>query len=306
MNSIPISVVMATYNGVYFLQEQIESILQQTIQPNEIIICDDGSTDGTKEILKSYATKGLIQFYENDTTLGVVDNFKKGVLLAKAANYIAFSDQDDIWMPHKLETLQKALSQLEQEEQSENLPCIVYSDLILMDERRNILNKSFWNELYHDVHEHCLHTLLFGNFVTGCSVMMNAASRSYFVNTPKAILHDVWLAFVGNAIGKIKAISTPLMYYRQHAQNQNYQLGNSKKTKSSLRWLRFKMLLFKNDYLQNEYFIAKTFLNIYAHEIEAPRKKVINYFLATKNMPHFIKEVMLKVYFFGRWKQSSK
>jgi glycosyltransferase involved in cell wall biosynthesis len=302
MNSIPISVVMATYNGVYFLQEQIESILQQTIQPSEIIICDDVSTDGTKEILKSYATKGLIQFYENDTTLGVVDNFKKAVLLAKAGNYIAFSDQDDIWMPHKLETLEKALTQLEQEEQSKNLPCIVYSDLILIDEKRNVINKSFWNELYHDVHEHCLPTLLFGNFVTGCSVMMNAASRSYFLNTPKAILHDVWLAFVGNAIGKIKAISTPLMYYRQHAQNQNYQLGNSKKTKSSLRWLRFKMLLFKNDYLQNEYFIAKTFLSIYAHEIEAPQKKEIKYFLATKKMPHFIKEIMLKVYFFGRWK----
>ena len=53
MNSIPISVVMATYNGANFLQEQIESILQQTLQPSEIIICDDGSIDGTKEILKS-------------------------------------------------------------------------------------------------------------------------------------------------------------------------------------------------------------------------------------------------------------
>jgi glycosyltransferase involved in cell wall biosynthesis len=303
INSIPISVVVATYNGAYYLQEQIESILQQTLQPYEIIVCDDGSTDGTKEILKFYATKGLIQFHENDTTLGVVDNFKKGVLLAKAGNYVAFSDQDDIWMPYKLETLHKELTLLEHKEQNESLPCIVYSDLILIDEKRNVLNNSFWNELYHDVHEHCLSTLLFGNFVTGCSVMMNAASRSYLLNTPKEILHDVWLAFVGNAIGKIKAIPTPLMYYRQHAQNQNYQSGNSKKTKASLRWLRFKMLFTKNNYLKNEYFIAKTFLNIYEHEIEAPKKRVINNFLASKNMPHFIKEIMLKVYFFGRWKK---
>jgi glycosyltransferase involved in cell wall biosynthesis len=303
INSIPISVVVATYNGAYYLQEQIESILQQTLQPYEIIVCDDGSTDGTKEILKSYATKGLIQFHENETTLGVVDNFKKGVLLAKAGNYVAFSDQDDIWMPYKLETLHKELTLLEHKEQNESLPCIVYSDLILIDEKRNVLNNSFWNELYHDVHEHCLSTLLFGNFVTGCSVMMNAASRSYLLNTPKEILHDVWLAFVGNAIGKIKAIPTPLMYYRQHAQNQNYQSGNSKKTKASLRCLRFKMLFTKNNYLKNEYFIAKTFLNIYEHEIEAPKKRVINNFIATKNMPHFIKEIMLKIYFFGRWKK---
>jgi hypothetical protein len=63
------------------------------------------------------------------------------------------------------------------------------------------------------------------------------------------------------------------------------------------------MLLSKNNYLQNEYFIAKTFLTIYEHEIEAPRKKSIKYFIATKNMPHLIKEIMLKVYFFGHWKK---
>ena len=61
------------------------------------------------------------------------------------------------------------------------------------------------------------------------------------------------------------------------------------------------MLLFKNNYLQNEYFIAKTFLTIYEREVKAPKKKIIKYFLATKNMPHFMKEIMLKVYFFGHW-----
>jgi len=206
-------------------------------------------------------------------------------------------------MPHKLITLQKELTLLEQKEQSENFPCIVYSDLILVDEKKNIINESFWNELYHDVHEHCLPTLLFGNFVTGCSVMINSATKKYFISTPSNILHDVWLAFVGNAIGKIKAIPTPLLYYRQHAHNQNYQLGNSKKTKASLRWIRFKMLLSKNNYLQNEYFIAKSFLSVYENKIGSPRKKVIKNFLATENLPHFIKEIMLKIYFFGRWKK---
>lgn len=303
MNSTPISVVMATYNGVQYLQEQIESILHQTIPPHEIIICDDASDDGTQEILKAYERKGVIQYYANETRLGVVENFKKGVALAKDGNYIALSDQDDIWMPHKLVTLQEALSKLEQKESQLNKPCIVYSDLILVDKNKNVLNQSFWNELYHDVHEHCLHTLLFGNFVTGCTVMMNTATKPYLFSTPNEILHDVWLGFVGNTIGNIQGIPNPLMFYRQHAQNQNYQQGNIKQTKSQLRWLRFKMLFTKNNYLQQEYFIATSFVEKYQTIIAPSQLKIIRRFLATKNRPHFVKEIALKIYFWGRWEK---
>jgi len=305
MNTTLISVVMATCNGLQYLQEQIESILQQTLQPVEIIICDDASDDGTQEILKAYEKKGLIKYYANETRLGVIGNFKKGVALAQEGNYIALSDQDDIWMPHKLATLHEALFKLENKELKLGKPCIVYSDLILVDENKNELNKSFWNELYHDVHEHCLPTLLFGNFVTGCSVMMNSATKQYFFSTPNQILHDVWLAFVGNTIGSIKAIPTPLMYYRQHAQNQNYQQGKTKQTKSHLRWLRFKMLFTKNNYLQQEYFIAKSFADNYETIIEPIQLKIIRRFLATKSKPHFVKEIVLKIYFRGRWNKTA-
>ena len=301
MNSVPISVVMATFNGVQYLQEQIESILQQTISPAEIIVCDDGSVDGTIALLEAYQQEGKLKYYENETTLGVVENFKKAVSLTREGNYIALSDQDDIWMPNKLEVLYNALAELEESQQEQSIPSIVYSDLILVNEHKNIINNSFWNELYHDKHEHCLHTLLFGNFVTGCSVMMNSATKKYFLAIPPTILHDVWLAFVGNTIGNIKAIPQPLLYYRQHANNQNYQQGNTKQTKAQLRWLRFKMLFIKNNYLQQEYFIAKTFLAKYETIIPAAKRKTIRRFLATQKMPHLIKEIALKIYFSGRW-----
>jgi hypothetical protein len=115
-------------------------------------------------------------------------------------------------------------------------------------------------------------------------------------------MHDVWLAFVGNTIGKIKAIPHPLLYYRQHAHNQNYHEGNTKQTKTQLRWLRFTMLFTKNKYLQQEYFIAKTFLVKYANSIPLAKQKIISRFLLTQKMPHFIKEIALKIYFSGRWK----
>ena len=302
MNSKPISIAMATYNGERYLQEQIESILHQTVQPAEIIVCDDGSLDGTIAILESYKQQGKLKYFINETTIGVVENFKKAVSLTSEGNYIALSDQDDIWLPHKLATLQTELVALEQTQQEAPIACIVYSDLILVNDKKNILNSSFWNELYHDTHEHCLHTLLFGNFVTGCTIMMNAATKKYFEAIPPSIMHDVWLAFVGNTIGKIKAIPQPLLYYRQHAHNQNYHEGNTKQTKTQLRWLRFTMLFTKNKYLQQEYFIAKTFLIKYANSIPLVKQKVISRFLLTQKMPHFIKEIALKIYFSGRWK----
>lgn len=302
MNSVPISVVMATYNGMPYLQEQIESILQQTMLPAEIIVCDDGSVDGTIALLEAYQQVGKLKLYKNETTLGVVENFKKAVSLTTEGNYIALSDQDDIWMPNKLALLHNALTELEQSQQDKEVPCIVYSDLILVNEQKQILNNSFWNELYHDKHEHCLHTLLFGNFVTGCSVMMNSATKKYFSAIPLTILHDVWLAFLGNTIGNIKAIPRPLLYYRQHAHNQNYQQGNTKQSKAQLRWLRFKMLFTKNNYLQQEYFIAQTFLAKYETIISPAKRKIIQGFLATQKMPHLIKEIALKIYFSGRWK----
>jgi hypothetical protein len=258
--------------------------------------------DGTIAILESYKQQGKLKYFINETTIGVVENFKKAVSLTSEGNYIALSDQDDIWLPHKLATLQTELVALEQTQQESPIACIVYSDLILVNDKKNILNISFWNELYHDTHEHCLHTLLFGNFVTGCTIMMNAATKKYFEAIPPSIMHDVWLAFVGNTIGKIKAIPHPLLYYRQHAHNQNYHEGNTKQTKTQLRWLRFTMLFTKNKYLQQEYFIAKTFLVKYANSIPLAKQKIISRFLLTQKMPHFIKEIALKIYFSGRWK----
>ena len=302
MINTPISVVMATYNGVHFLQEQIESILQQSMPPFEIIICDDGSIDGTIEILKDYAAKGLIQYYANDKRLGVVANFKKGVKQACDGNYIALCDQDDIWMPHKLETLQNAINKLEQNTIGINTPCIAYSDIVLIDEQKNVLNHSFWNELNHDVHEHCLKTLLFGNFVTGCSIMFNQSTKIHFKNIPELILHDVWLAFVGNTIGKIKAIDEPLLLYRQHEHNVNYNKGKRKDLKWQARFKRLKKLFTKNTYLTEEYFIAKSFLHSYQEQLTNKDKNVIKLFLITQHLPYLFKEIALKIFFWGKWK----
>ena len=105
INKPLVSVVMATYNGERFIAEQLESILTQTYSNLEIIIVDDRSTDQSYTILESYAAKDTrIRLFRNEQNLGYVKNFEKGLSLAGGV-YIAPSDQDDIWLPHKITTL---------------------------------------------------------------------------------------------------------------------------------------------------------------------------------------------------------
>jgi len=104
-----VSVVMATYNGEKYLSEQLDSILGQTYAPFEIIIQDDGSTDGTVDIAKEYVQKyGFIKLYVNEHNLGFNQNFKS-VAMKATGDYVAISDQDDIWFPEKIEKQVQAI-----------------------------------------------------------------------------------------------------------------------------------------------------------------------------------------------------
>ena len=94
----------------------------------------------------------------------------------------------------------------------------------------------------------------------------------------------------------------PLVYYRQHANNVNYNKENIKKTKWQARIKRFNNIFAKNNYLQEEYFIAETFLYQYSNEISISKQKTISQFLFTRKLPYLFKEIALKIFFWGRWK----
>lgn len=104
-NTPSISIALCTYNGATYISEQLDSIFRQTLPPDEIIIVDDGSTDDTPTIVKKYIEKyGIIQFFENEERLGFVRNFSRAISLTKG-DYVALSDQDDIWTENHLEVL---------------------------------------------------------------------------------------------------------------------------------------------------------------------------------------------------------
>ena len=127
-----ISIAMATYNGGQYLSEQLDSIVNQTYTNIEIVIVDDDSKDNTVEIIKSYQQKyKFIKLYQNPTNLGIVKSFEKAISLCNG-DYIALSDQDDVWLPHKLEELVNKIGS----------SLLIYSDAILVDSNMQVIANS--------------------------------------------------------------------------------------------------------------------------------------------------------------------
>jgi len=133
-----IGIVIATYNGERYLQEQIDSIFSQSLQPNKIIVVDDCSTDGTIDIIAKYRKNypEIIVFVQNEKNLGYVKTFERGISICQT-DYIALSDQDDIWKPNKIQNCFHAL-----EENKDAKLC--FHDLELIDGDGNPLGHNFW------------------------------------------------------------------------------------------------------------------------------------------------------------------
>lgn len=295
-----VSVVMATYNGEKFLARQLHSIISQTIPPKEIIVCDDGSTDNTIEILETFSQDTPIDFryYRNETKLGVAANFKKAVALTSPGNYIALSDQDDIWLPEKIERSIELLANID-----DNItPSMIYSDLIMIDSAENILNTSVNNELGHDKYIHCLPTLLFGNVVLGCTIMMNEKMKDLFQDIPDntPLNHDAWISLIGFSFGKIACLPEPLIKYRKHGANISFK-EKRKKTKTGRIWNHFLSLFIKNNFLNDQLVLAKSFYNTYKERLSENQRILFKDFSALEHASYLKKKIAFEKAFKNKW-----
>ena len=217
-----ISICMATYNGEQFLRQQLDSIFAQSNQDWQLLVRDDGSDDNTVHIIEDYAGRlpGKIKLItDNGNHLGANLNF--GKLLEHAdAEYIMFSDQDDVWLPNKIELTLNAMKAAEQIYPDK--PILVHTDLQVMDSRLNVIADSMWRyqRLFPEVGDN-LNMIMTHNVVTGCTVMINKKARAVSIPIPKeAILYDWWIALNVCKHGKIVYLSIPSILYRQHSDNQ--------------------------------------------------------------------------------------
>lgn len=295
----PVSVAMATFNGGKFLEEQILSLLSQTHPPAEIIVTDDLSTDHTQDILEKYSRMGVLQYYRNQEQLGVVGNFKKAVSLTTAGNYIALCDQDDIWLPEKLETSLAVLQQTEQEA----TPAMIYSDLWLMNEQGKHLNTTVQQQLGHHKYNHCLETLLFGNFVLGCTVLMNRHMKPYFADIPEEFPfnHDAWITLVAFCLGNVRQLDKPLIQYRHHSHNVTFkQVKQISRLQRLLQHARNSFL--NREYLEEQFVLVQLFYEKYHTIIPPEQEAMLKRFLSLRNKTYLQKKLAFEVAFGQKWK----
>lgn len=203
-----ISVCMATYNGGKYIIEQLESILAQTLAPNEIIIVDDCSTDNTWQILQKYASlNAQIKIFKNNINSGVTKTFERALSLT-IGDYVALADQDDYWLSNKLEVLANNIDA--------NL--LIYSDYYIVDNKLNVLFKSSHEVLpYHDG---SLSMFYLRCNVPGCATLYSRKLLDLALQFPEDIIsHDHYLVIVAKYLGEIKYINQKLLKYRQHSHN---------------------------------------------------------------------------------------
>lgn len=213
-----IDVLLVTYNGEKYIKEQIESILNQTYKNIKLIISDDCSKDGTVEILKQYEEKdNRIKLYIQQENLGLVKNIE--FLLNKVENELyMLADQDDFWLPQKIE---KSIQKLKQENAD-----LVFGDLEVVDKDLKTIYPSFGdfmllnNKIHKYINSYRLNYLY--NCVTGCTLL----SKKKFIEkilplpkTSKYLIHDHWMALMVALNGKLTYMDEKYIKYRQHGDN---------------------------------------------------------------------------------------
>ena len=201
-----VSIALCTFNGEKFLREQLNSLINQSYPNIEIIVVDDLSTDHTLPILEEYSTKyPSIKVFQNETNLGFHKNFEKA-LSYTTGDYIALSDQDDIWHTDKIKILIEGIGS----------NVLMYHDSAFIDDQGKSLNKNFSDIMNLYSGNQCHHFLL-ENCIAGHSCFFKRSLLVDLLPFPSVPYHDKWIGFVASSRGNIDYHREPLVKYRQHS-----------------------------------------------------------------------------------------
>lgn len=225
-----VDILLATYNGEKYIKQQIDSIINQTFKDWRLIIHDDGSTDNTLNIIKSF----------NDCRIEVINdklhfgssayNFMY-LLRFSQSPYIMFCDQDDIWFEDKVYRFYNMLLC-----EDSSIPVAVYSKSLLWNEKEGVLGIGGFDKFPNKLEQ----LICCNGGIQGCSSMFNRAALDILISfNGRVAMHDHLLNLVVLSFGKAIPINEPLMYYRQHDSNvtgrSNYTLSSWSRVKKSIR-----------------------------------------------------------------------
>ena len=216
-----ISICIATYNGEKYLTEQLDSLANQTIQPYEVILQDDCSSDNTVKIAKTYQDRLNLKIFVNEINLGFTKNFES-VLSKATGDFIAPCDQDDIWESDKLELLLTNIGN----------SSLIYSNSLLVDQDGQSLNMTLSEKLGNQfINSDSALNFLYANCISAHAMLFRKDLLKYIFPFPQYSYFDAWIGAIAASAHGVKYINKNLVLYRQHNTNV---LANKKKTKQSL------------------------------------------------------------------------
>lgn len=209
-----VSVAMATYNGEKYIREQLDSILAQTYTDFEIVVCDDCSKDNTISILREYEkNNNRIHIYENEQNLGFKKNFEKAAGLC-CGDYIAFSDQDDIWTPDHLQILLDGINGYDCSGAA-NIYIDKYGNEIPLLQGTRIFPKTKKDWFFFELNR---------NVFQGAAMMITKELRDKVLPIPDAVFtHDWWFALMAAQERGVNYLDVPILYYRRLSESVTIQ-----------------------------------------------------------------------------------
>jgi len=283
-----VCVLLSTYNGEEFIEDQLLSLIKQTYKEFDIIIRDDGSQDNTIKIIKKFICQNKYTniYLLEENNIGIVKSFYKllQITLEKNYEYFLFSDQDDIWKLNKIEkSLQETLKF------PQNVPLLVHSDMQIIDKNNNLIANSFFKYTKLDPLKKTLNYLLMQNNITGNTVMINKQLAHLIRYNKNIIMHDWWLALVASSFGNIIFINEPLVKYRKH---NNNVIG----PKNIYSLINFKKLF--NYSFDNIFSQAYAFKEIYYDKLNLQNKIILDNFLKLQNANFIEKKINILKYKF--------
>lgn len=284
-----VHILLSTYNGERFLAEQIDSIRKQTFRDWTLLIRDDASSDGTRQIIMDYCQKDeRIRFINPDDTinLGVIGSFH-ALLKHEVADYYFFSDQDDVWLEKKLE-IQLAAAK----DHPKDLPLLVYTDLKVVGQDLTVISESMIRTQSDHANTQLVQELT-ENTVTGGVAMINHRLAELWTGQEEhdLLMHDWYLALIASALGKLVYVDEPTELYRQHEANV---LGARTLKKRMQNWIRPHVLFAKYwKLIQDSQKQAK---NLLALPLTATDRELVENFVTIMEVPFVERFKRLRTY----------
>src|SRR5690554_4347702 len=209
-----ISIAMATYNGAQYIQEQLQSFVDQTRKPDELIITDDCSSDQTEAIVREFAKTApfAVEFHRNEKNLGYCGNFN-AALMKTSGDLVFLSDQDDVWFTNKIKVMVQHANENPQ-------AMVLMNDAELTDGQLNALGLTKLGQIISG-------GLSSSSFVQGCCCLIRREHLKTCLPIPTEYKsHDRWLVQISEAMNSKCIVNNTLQYYRRHEENESHFIAN--------------------------------------------------------------------------------